>query len=182
MRKDDYFEKYFSHIGQKIASIDESQLTTCASLIQKTHKRGRKLLFVGNGGSAAMASHLTVDFLKTAGIRAMNFNEADLITCFSNDYGYEHWVSRAFEAYADQGDLAIIISSSGSSPNMLNAAKTASTMDVNVITVSGFSSDNPLRKLGDINLWVDSDRYNVVEMTHHVWLLSVLDFIVDNAA
>ncbi len=182
MSRDEYFEKYFSHLSQKITSIDHAQLISCVSIIQQTHMSGGKLLIVGNGGSAAMASHLTVDFLKSAGIRAMNFNEADLITCFSNDYGYENWVSQAFEAYADKGDLAIIISSSGRSPNMINAAKKALEMNLGVITVSGFTADNPLRQLGNINLWVDSASYNIVEMTHHVWLLSVIDFLVDNKA
>ena len=56
---------------------------------------GKKVIIAGNGGSAAMASHVAVDFTKAAGIRAINFNEADLITCFSNDYGYEHWVAQA---------------------------------------------------------------------------------------
>ncbi|WP_068740504.1 SIS domain-containing protein, partial [Oleiphilus sp. HI0117] len=173
---------YFSLISEKTSSIDPALLRECASVIQSTHTSGGKLLIVGNGGSAAMASHLTVDFLKSAGVRAMNFNEADLITCFSNDYGYEHWVSKAFEAYADPGDLAIIISSSGRSANMLNAAIKASKLKLGIITVSGFTADNPLRQLGDINLWVDSKSYNVVEMTHHIWLLSIIDFISESKA
>lgn len=177
---DDYFKGYFSTINRHTCLVDTQLLMQCAEQIIKTHRHGKKLLIVGNGGSAAMASHLSVDFLKVTGIRAMNFNEADLITCFSNDYGYEHWVERAFEAYADPGDLAIIISSSGQSPNMINAAKKAADMKLGIITVSGFTQNNPLRKLGDINLWVDSSAYNIVEMTHHIWLLSVIDFISDN--
>ena len=125
-----------------------------------------------------MASHVTVDFTKAAGIRAINFNEADLITCFANDYGYEHWVAKALEAYADPGDLVILISSSGKSPNMLNGARQAKAMDLSLVTVSGFSADNPIRKLGDLNLWVDSTAYNIVEMTHHVWLLAIVDYLI----
>ena len=75
-----------------------------------------------------MASHVAVDYTKQGGIRTLNFNEYDLITCFANDYGYENWVSKSIEFYADKGDLAILISSSGSSPNIVNAAKTAKKM------------------------------------------------------
>ena len=126
-----------------------------------------------------MASHVTVDFTKGAGIRAVNFNEADLLTCFANDYGYEFWVAKALEFYADSGDLAILISSSGQSPNMLNGAKQAIEMNLSTITLSGFRSDNLLKTLGDVNLWVDSTSYNIVEMTHHVWLLAIIDYLID---
>lgn len=125
-----------------------------------------------------MASHLSVDLTKAAGIRAINFNEADLLTCFANDYGYENWVARALEAYADSDDLVVLISSSGNSKNIINGVAQARKMDLPVITLSGFKSENTLRTLGDINFWCDSEKYNVVEMTHHVWLLAMVDFII----
>ena len=102
-----------------------------------------------------MASHVTVDLTKAAGMRAINFNEADLLTCFANDFGYENWVSKALEFYADEGDLVILISSSGQSPNMLNGAKQAKMMKLPLVTLSGFRSDNLLRTQGDVNLRVD---------------------------
>lgn len=172
-----YFTSYFTTMEKSIHSIDNDLLKQAMELILDTQQKGRKLIFVGNGGSAAMASHLCVDFTKSAGIRAINFNEADLITCFANDYGYEHWVEKALEAYADEGDLAILISSSGKSPNILNGARQARQKNMQVITVTGFFPDNPLRLLGDVNLWVDSKAYNVVEMTHHIWLLAIADHI-----
>ena len=174
-----YFTKYFNQIENKIKSIDLSQLDQVAAMVCKTHDIRNKIIVVGNGGSAAMASHITVDFTKAAGIRAINFNEADLLTCFSNDYGYERWVEMALEFYADPGDLAILISSSGNSPNILNGAEKAKAMGLSLVTVSGFSANNPLRKLGDLNLWVDSTAYNIVEMTHHVWLLAIIDYLIE---
>ena len=113
-------------------------------MLQKASISGGKAIFVGNGGSAAMASHLSVDLTKAAGIRAINFNEADLLTCFANDYGYEHWVARALEAYADKNDVVVLISSSGKSPNILNGVAQARRMELPVITLSGFGGDNPL--------------------------------------
>ena len=179
MEKSHYFSKYFESVWQKLNSIDPTQLEQAASMVWAAHKAGKKVIIAGNGGSAAMASHVAVDFTKAAGIRAINFNEADLITCFANDYGYEHWVAKALEAYSDSGDMAILISSSGKSQNILNGAKKAKNLGLSVITVSGFFPDNPLRKLGDLNLWVDSAEYNIVEMTHHVWLVAIIDYLIE---
>ena len=179
MNNSQFFSKYFKTIERKISSIDIIQLEQIAEIALKIHYAGKKIIIVGNGGSAAMASHVAVDFTKAAGIRAMNFNEADLITCFANDYGYENWVAKALESYADSGDLAILISSSGKSQNILNAAEKANEIGLSVITVSGFLTDNPLRKLGDLNLWVDSTEYNIVEMTHHVWLVAIIDYLIE---
>ena len=179
MKASGYFSQYFETIYKDLKSINSVQLDQAASMVWETHQSNKKIIIVGNGGSAAMASHVAVDFTKAAGIRAINFNEADLLTCFANDYGYEHWVTKALEFYADTGDLAILISSSGKSPNMLNGAEKAKKMGVSVITVSGFLSDNPLQKLGDLNLWVDSSEYNIVEMTHHVWLVAIIDYLIE---
>ena len=179
MKAADYFSQYFVTISQGLKSIDSAQFEQAAAMVCRAHQSSKKIIVVGNGGSAAMASHVAVDFTKAAGIRAINFNEADLITCLANDYGYEHWVVKALEAYADQGDLAILISSSGKSQNILNGAEKATDMGVSVITFSGFLSDNPLRKLGDLNLWVDSSEYNIVEMTHHVWLVAIIDYLIE---
>ena len=174
-----YFPNYFETIAETINGIDPEALERVATMVRQAHDSGKKVILAGNGGSAAMASHVAVDLTKTAGIRAINFNEADLLTCFANDYGYEHWVARALEFYADPGDLAILISSSGASQNMLNGAEQASAMGLAVISLSGFSPDNPLRRLGDLNLWAASDSYNIVEMTHHVWLLAIVDYLTE---
>lgn len=75
----------------------------------------------------------------------------------------------------------MLISSSGKSPNILNGARRARVMGLKMLTFSGFSAENPLRSLGDVNFWADSSDYNVVEMTHHIWLLALVDkYIADN--
>ena len=129
-----FFSKYFKIIERKISSIDIGQLEQIVEMVDKINYAGKKVILVGNGGSAAMASHVAVDFTKTAGIRAVNFNEADLITCFSNDYGYENWLAKALEFYADSKDLVILISSSGKSPNMINAAEKAKSEGAKSVT------------------------------------------------
>ena len=179
MNGEHFFHRYFETVAEKLDDIDPSELVRVAAMVRQTCSSGNKVILVGNGGSAAMASHVAVDLTKTAGIRAVNFNEADLLTCFANDYGYENWVSKALEFYADPGDLVVLISSSGVSENMVNGAEQAAALGLTAITLSGFSPDNPLRQLGDLNLWVASDSYNTVEMTHHVWLLAVVDYLIE---
>ena len=179
MSHSNYFSLYFGRLYNRLQTVNSQDLEQVTKLTQQAHQQGRKIIVVGNGGSAAMASHVAVDFTKTAGMRAVNFNEADLLTCFSNDYGYENWVAKALEFYADPEDLAILISSSGKSSNILNGARQAKGMGLPLVTLSGFAADNPLRQLGDVNLWVESTAYNIVEMTHHVWLLSVIDYLIE---
>ena len=69
-------------------------------------------MIFGNGGSAAIASHFSVDLTKNSKIRCVNFNESSLLTCFSNDYGYENWIKKVLEFYANPKDLIILISAS----------------------------------------------------------------------
>ena len=176
--QDEFFKKYFKLIKSNLDHTKIDDLKKVAQLTIQTSDRGNKVIIAGNGGSAAMASHVSVDFTKAAGIRAVNFNEADLLTCFANDYGYERVFEKAVEFYGDKGDLLILISSSGSSANVVNAARLAIELDIGVITFTGFKSDNPLRQLGDINFWVDSKAYNIVEMTHHIWLVAIVDYII----
>ena len=174
--KKDFFDKYFKAINNKISIIDHFSLIKISKMM-KGLKKKNKIILVGNGGSASMASHVAVDMTKFLKIRAVNFNEPNLLTCFGNDYGYEQWVSEALKAYAIKGDLVIIVSSSGQSKNLVNGARTAKKMGLKLITLTGFKSTNPLRKIGNINLWTDCRNYNIIEMTHHVWLLSLVDYL-----
>ncbi len=177
----DYLIKYLNTYNSLIndsAVIDN--LVKIKSIFQNTSKEGGKVILAGNGGSAAMASHVAVDITKNAGIRAVTFNEYDLITTLANDYGYENWITKAIELYHNPNDVVVLISASGQSLNVINAATKSKEFGLPVITFSGISPQNPLHKKGDINLWVDSKIYNIVEMTHHIWLLAIVDMIISN--
>ena len=171
-----YFTEYLNKFSKILIDYNEESFLKIVKIIKEI-KKNNKIILVGNGGSAAMASHVSVDLTKMCKIRAINFNEADLLTCFSNDYGYENWVHKALSFYADKGDLLICISSSGKSKNIIHGAKFAKKMGCKVITLTGFDEKNKVKKIGHVNLWVDSKNYNVIEMTHHTWLLSIVDFI-----
>ena len=172
-----YFKKYVNKISDISIALDEKDFVSATGLLQNAKRKHSKVIIVGNGGSAAIASHISVDLTKACGMRSINFNEADLITCFANDYGYENWVVEALRSYADVEDLVILISSSGTSQNIVNAARFCKIKDINLITLSGFDKNNPLSGLGDLNVWVDSKYYNFVEMIHHIWLVALVDKI-----
>ncbi len=163
-------------------SVWIAELAAVKEMLLAASRAGKKAILVGNGGSAAMASHVAVDLTKNAGVRAVTFNDADLITCFANDYGYERWLEQAVEFYGEPGDVLIAVSSSGRSANILKACEAARRKPfASVITFSGFAPDNPLRQLGDRNFWVESRGYNLVEMVHHYWLLALVDLIIGRA-
>ena len=156
-----------------------NELVKVRNLLLEVSSNNKKIIIIGNGGSASIASHFSVDLTKNAKLRCVNFNEASLITCFANDYGFEHWAEKAVDFYGDEGDLLIVISSSGQSQNIRNAVKASRNGNFHtVITMSGFSEDNPLKKLGDINLWANNKSYNFVENIHQIWLLAITDLVI----
>ena len=142
----------------------------------RAHDTGCKVMLVGNGGSAAIASHIAVDLSKNAGIRATAFNDASALTCLANDYGYEDVFRKQVLYYGVRGDVLVAISSSGRSPNILRAADAARSL-MPVFTFSGFEADNPLRQMGDLNFYVPSNSYGLVETAHQL----LLHYVVDNA-
>ena len=150
----DNHKKYFDKISLNLDNHSAGEfIKKSISLINECKKKQGKIIIVGNGGSAAIASHVSVDFVKAAGIKSINFNEADLITCFANDYGYENWVAEAIKAYSDPNDLLIAISSSGMSKNIINGVFQAKKIGNQIITLSGFNKNNELKKMGNINFW-----------------------------
>jgi D-sedoheptulose 7-phosphate isomerase len=136
-------------------------------LILKNKNINNKLIFIGNGASASISSHMAIDFSKNVGIRAIAFNDSALLTCISNDYGYKHVFEKPIEMFADKGDILFAISSSGNSENILAGVRAARVKRCNVITLSGFNSDNPLSLMGDFNFYVPAQDYGPVEVIHH---------------
>src|SRR4051812_27842814 len=144
-------------------------------------ERGGRVIFIGNGGSAGIAAHLAIDLSKNASVPAICFSDASMITCLANDYGFEHWLSHAVRLHARAGDCLVAISSSGRSKNIINAVAKARGVGLDVITLSGMTVDNPLRELGDINYWVDSRSYNIVETAHQFWMMAAIDLVIGRA-
>lgn len=149
-------------------------------LCREAKRDNKRFFFIGNGGSAAIASHMAADWLKTAEVAAMCFNDGPLVTALANDDGYENVFAKPLSLHAQAGDLLFAISSSGQSPSILNALAVAKDRDVVSITLSGFMSTNPLRQQGHVNFYVPSDRYGLVEVAHHAICHSILDTVVND--
>ena len=144
-------------------------------------KNGKKNLIFGNGGSAAIASHFSVDLTKNAKVRCTNYNESDLITCFLNDFGYEKLFEKSIEYYSDVGDNVILISVNVMSLKMINGAKKAKEKKNKIITFSGNLKTNELKKFLDINFWLNFKSYNHIENVHQIILLSLVDLIFEKS-
>ena len=178
----EFYNDYYD-IYKKLA-FDESLypiLTEFKGLAEQVKSNNAKLIFAGNGASAAISAHGAVDFTKQAKVRGITFNEADLITCYANDFGYENWIAEAIKSYADNHDAVVLTSVSGESQNAVNAAKVSKDMGLQVITFTGREESNSLKSIGDLNFWVDSHAYNIVECIHMIWMTTVIDAIVGNA-
>ena len=160
----------------QMAALDELATWTIATG-RAAHADGKKLMFIGNGGSASIASHMAVDYSKNGGMRALAFNDGAFLTCIANDFGYDNVFAKQIELHASAGDLLIAISSSGKSANILNAVAAARERSTSVLTMSGFEPTNPLRQLGDYNLYIPSSSYGFVEIGH----LAVCHCILDTA-
>jgi phosphoheptose isomerase len=178
-----FLDDYMGRLHRVITTDDALFAQICATRDTwlRSRERGGRVIFIGNGGSAGIASHLTIDLAKNASVPALCYNDASLITCLANDYGFEQWMSHAVRMSARKEDCLVAISSSGKSKNIINAVEKAREIGLEVITLSGMSADNPLRKLGDVNYWADSRSYNIVETAHQFWMMAVIDLIIGRA-
>lgn len=138
-----------------------------------------QLFFIGNGGSSAIASHMTADFMKNGGMNTYSLYDNAVTTCMGNDYGYEYIFSKPLEFLLREDDLLIAISSSGNSQNIINAIEVAKNKKAFVITFTGFKPDNKVKQLGDINVYVPCDKYGMVESIHNLILQQIVDMIME---
>jgi len=181
LKKDNNFlNNYFSEL-QKLIN-PEKKINEKIILFKKycleVKKNKKKIFIFGNGGSSSIASHFTTDMIVNNNIKVFNFSDSNLLTCFANDFGYENLFSKIIEYYGNKGDMLILVSSSGQSKNHLKAvAKGKSKKFSKIVTLTGFKKNNPLSKKGNLNFWINSKKYNHVENSHQIILLSLIDLI-----
>jgi D-sedoheptulose 7-phosphate isomerase len=137
-------------------------------LLLRAKAMNRKVLLVGNGGSAAIVSHLQNDLCKMSSLRAMCFHEIPLLTALANDESYEQAFPRGIELWAEPGDVVIAVSSSGRSQNILRSVTLARARGCTTVGISGFEPDNPLWKSADVGFYVPSMNYGEVEVSHQL--------------
>ena len=161
------------HASKPLVLAEGFERVRC--IAHNAHDNGNKIIFIGNGGSAGIASHLSIDFSKNGGLRAQAFNDPSALTCLGNDLGYENVFAKQIEFHARTGDVLIAISSSGRSPNIVKGVQTARALDCSVVTFSGFSEENELRRTGEVNFFVRSKEYGFVEVAHLALCHAILD-------
>lgn len=144
------------------------------------HKRRKtQVFFVGNGGSAAIASHMTADFMKNGGMKTYSLYDSAVSTCMGNDYGYEYVFSRPMGFLVREDDLVVVISSSGKSENIINAIAVAKEKGAEIITLTGFSRSSKAKEMGDFNVYVPCDKYGMIESIHNIILQQIVDMIME---
>ena len=159
--------------GERLDRAEAYERTLLLAL--EATARDGKMMFIGNGGSAAIASHMAIDFTKNGGMPALCFNDGAALTCLGNDFGYEEVFAGQLRAHARKGDVLFAISSSGSSENILRAVAVARDRGCAVITMTGFKPGNPLRALGDVNFHIGLSDYGLVEVAHTAMIHAVVD-------
>ena len=174
---DDYWSRY-----QKLffESRNDESILNFKNSIKITNQNKGRLIFIGNGASASLSSHAATDFTKQAKIPSIAFNDHNLITALSNDYGYEYWVTKAIEYYSEKNDMLIFISVSGESKNLINGIKFAKERKIKTASLTGSKETNTIKLNTDISLWVDSKAYNIVECIHTIWITLIIDMFVGN--
>ena len=181
------FGKYFEDLSNLFSAIEvsdkngnilnlEDSFSTTVKMIDSLNKNGSKVYFIGNGGSASIASHMAVDFWKNGGIKAGCFSDASMITCISNDFGFEYIFEKSILGTCNANDIIFAISSSGNSINIHKGVQTSLDLGCKVVTLSGFSSENKLRSMGDVNFYVPSRFYGFVELVHTSICHAILDY------
>ncbi len=179
-------DEYFATLSRLPGEIEATDRTGAAlalerlfdeviKLAREAHGAGNKLMFIGNGGSSTIASHMAEDFSKAADIRALSFNDPAFLTCLGNDLGFEQVFAKQIDLFAKESDLLVAISSSGNSQNILNAVLVARQRGCTIVTLSGFEPSNRLRGLGDYNIYVPNSEYGFVEITHSAVCHAILD-------
>ena len=178
---DNYFSDFQSVISEFLKEDkNKNALEDAITLINSSNNKN-KIFIIGNGGSASVAEHIAIDLTKNAGLNAVSFSSASTVTTFANDFGYKKWLKKALEIYSNPKDLLILVSCSGNSMNLVNANLFAKKSGLKVVTLTGCKKNNKLNNSkNDLNIWINSNKYNVIEIIHHTILLNLIDSIIED--
>lgn len=170
--------KVYNQAGEACSDYNEA-MEWLVNVFFTVKREEKQVFFIGNGGSAAISSHMTADFMKNGGMKTYSLYDNSVTTCMGNDYGYEYIFSRPLEFLANEGDLLVAISSSGNSQNIVNAIEVAQKKKCRIITFSGFHRENRIGTMGMYNLHVPVCQYGMVESIHNLILQQIVDVILE---
>ena len=180
----DFVSEYVNNLSSSINDSNLKNLELSVKAIFNTIKKNGSIFVCGNGGSAAIANHYVVDFLKFFRERTNLMpkvfslsNNIETITAISNDINYKKVFSYQAETYCNKKDLIIIVSSSGNSENVKEILKFAKKKNIKTIGFSGFKGGY-LKKNSDISIHIDAQNYGVSEDAHHILMHIQLQYLV----
>ncbi len=171
--------KFYSDLGQTELDSYERGIGALIDCFSQMKQNSQQVFFIGNGGSSAIASHMTADYMKNGGMKTYSLYDNAVTTCMGNDYGYDYVFSRPLEFLCNKDDLLVAISSSGNSQNIINAIEVARKRGAKVITLSGYEPDNKIRTMGDYGVYVPASHYGMVESIHNLILQQIVDEIME---
>ncbi len=181
-----YRKKLYDAISKIVCDCKSGSLAYDAMIkalvrrLQEVKRQKAFCYFIGNGGSAGIAIHMTADFLKNGHVKTHSMHDPAMLTCLANDYGYEYVFGKQLELVAESEDVLFAISSSGNSPNIINAVDVAIQKGCYIVTLSGFRPNNRLRVMGNVNIYVPSEEYGIVETIHNMVLQQLVDELAQN--
>tara|TARA_B110001452_G_scaffold122498_1_gene101598 strand:- start:990 stop:1535 length:546 start_codon:yes stop_codon:yes gene_type:complete len=176
MIKNNFFGEYFIKYSKLVDGLDHKKIDYLYNKINKL-KKDNKVMIFGNGAGASIASHVASDLTNAAKVKSLSFDNTAQLSCYANDYKFENWVKKTIESYSFKNDLVILLSASGNSKNMLNAARYCIKNKINYFSITGFKKNNKLNKISKNFYWIDSNSYNYVESIQLLILLSIVDKI-----
>ena len=179
-----FVEDYIELLSKSILSTNINNLEKSCKEILRRIKNKKTIYVCGNGGSAAIANHYVVDFLKffkdktnlKPKILSLS-NNIETITAISNDINYKNVFSYQLDNYYSKGDLLILVSSSGNSKNIIELVKFAKKNKIQTIGFSGFNGGY-LKKNCNISLHINADNYGISEDAHHILMHIQLQYLV----
>jgi D-sedoheptulose 7-phosphate isomerase len=134
----------------------------------------QNIIILGNGGSNAIASHISQDYTKKLGKKSFCFSDPARLTCYINDYGMENAYVQFLKEFVTSDSLVILVSSSGESKNIIKCAQFCQHNNIGYVILTGFNQFNTLRTTfkenSQLDIWVDSEDYGVVECVHQIFL------------
>lgn len=163
---------YADAMIDQLRRLDNAAIERYADALFAAWRDGRKVFVFGNGGSAFTASHHVMDYVKTAAVpgrkRLQSFSLNDnfgITTAVGNDISYDDTLRYPLESYAAKGDIAVAISCSGNSPNVVRAAEWAKANGLTLVALTGFKGGK-IGEMAHIHIHVPSDNYGVIEDLH----------------
>jgi len=168
----EYIQKYLGEIGRILQNLPQAEIARTIDILTQARTEGRRIFVMGNGGSAAMASHFVCDLGKGTvregkpRFKIMSLNDnVPLLTAYANDLGYETVFAEPLTSLAEPGDVAMAISSSGNSPNVLRAMDVARERGLTTIGITGFEGGR-LKEKVDVCVTVPADAQHPDGMQH----------------